>query len=60
MGKVTEAIAASPGGENNGLGSREAHHVGISSQEDCGVTAGEVEEAEGTEEGCLGREHEAQ
>jgi hypothetical protein len=38
MGKMcegSEGIAAS-----RGTGSREAHHVGISPQEDCGVTAG--------------------
>jgi hypothetical protein len=35
MGEGSEGIAAS-----RGTGSCEAHHVGISPQEDCGVTAG--------------------
>lgn len=41
MGKGSEWIATS---ENNSLGSCEAHHVGISPQENCGGTAGEVGE----------------
>jgi len=54
MGEGAEGIAASSrGSENNGLGSCEAHHVGISPQEDCGGAAGEVGEDTGeAEEGC--------
>jgi hypothetical protein len=48
MGEGSEWIAASSGGsENNWVGTCEAHHVGISPQEDRGgakVTLGEVEE----------------
>jgi len=41
MGEVAEGIAAGGGGFG------EAHHVGISSQEDCGGSKGEVGEIEG-------------
>jgi hypothetical protein len=52
MGKGSERTAANSTSENNGLGSRETHHVGSSPQEDRGVSAGEVGEGEGsTEEG---------
>jgi hypothetical protein len=47
MGKAAEGIAANGRGEDNGLGSGEAHHVGISPQEDRGGAAGEVGEGEG-------------
>ena len=48
MGKGSEGIeASSEGSENNWLGSCEAHHVGISPQEDRGGTAGTVGEGEG-------------
>jgi hypothetical protein len=40
MGKCSEWIAASEGCD--ALGSRQAHHVGISPQEDRGGTAGTV------------------
>jgi len=52
MGKSPERTAASAGGgsENNKLGSREAHHVASRPEEDRGVSAGEVGEAEGTRE----------
>jgi hypothetical protein len=50
MGEHSEGIAASSGGgKNNGLGSCQAHHVGISPQEDRGGTAGKVGEGEGCE-----------
>ena len=45
MDEGSEPIAASSS-ENNGLGSREAHDVGISSQEDRGGTASKVGEGE--------------
>jgi hypothetical protein len=55
MGEGSEGIAASSGGsENNGLGSCEAHHVGISPQEDRGGSKSEMGEVEGrAEEGGL-------
>jgi hypothetical protein len=43
MGESKQRIAASScHGENNGLGSREAHHVSRSPEEDRSGTAGEV------------------
>jgi hypothetical protein len=50
MGEGAEGIAASPGGKDNGLRSREAHHVGISPQENCDGAAGKVGKGEGTAE----------
>jgi hypothetical protein len=52
VGKDPKGIAAS--GENNCVGSCEAHHVGSSTDEDCGGTAGKVGEVQGgEEESCL-------
>ena len=54
MGEHSEGIAASSGGgENNGLGSCQAHHVGISTTEDRGGAAGAVGKVQSSEEGCL-------
>jgi hypothetical protein len=54
MGKGSEGIAINRDSEDNGLGSCEAHHVGISASEDRGGTAGKMGEGKGTaEEGCL-------
>ena len=52
MGEGTEGIAPS---EKNWFGPCEAHHVGISPQEDRGGTKGEVGENTGCEDeiGCL-------
>jgi hypothetical protein len=48
MGEHSEGIAAgSWGGKNNGLGSCQAHHVGIGTQEDRRRSKGAVGEAEG-------------
>jgi hypothetical protein len=49
MGKRSEGIEAS-----GGSGSRKAHHVGISPQEDRRCSKSEVGEGEGAEEGGLG------
>jgi hypothetical protein len=52
MGKGSKRIEASSG---NRFGNREAHHVGVSPEEDCGGAAGAVGASEGGEaEGCLG------
>jgi hypothetical protein len=55
MGEGSERIAASSGdNQNNRLGSCEAHHVSIGTQEDRSISAGEVGEGEGAaEEGCV-------
>jgi hypothetical protein len=53
MGKGSEWIAANRASEDHGPGSREAHHVTSSPQEDCGVPACEMGEVEGRKEGCL-------
>jgi len=54
MGKGSERIAASSGGsETDGLGSYEAHDVGVRASEDCGSSAGKVGEGEATEESCV-------
>ena len=53
MGKGWEGIAFSGGRENNWLGTREAHHVGISPQEDRRCSKGEVGEVQSSEEGGL-------
>jgi hypothetical protein len=53
MGKCSETVAANTGGEVNGIGSCQAHHVGISPEEDRSGTAGTVGEGEGGEEGGL-------
>jgi hypothetical protein len=42
MGKGSEWIAANRASEDHGPGSREAHHVTSSPQEDCGVPACEM------------------
>jgi hypothetical protein len=51
MGEGSEGIAANGASENNGPGSCEAHDVSSSSQEDRGVSAGEMGEGETGEEG---------
>jgi hypothetical protein len=53
MGRCSETVAANADGEVNGIGSWQAHHVGISTEEDRGGTTGKVGEGEGGEEGCL-------
>ena len=53
MGEGTRRVATNSSGEGDGLGSCEAHNVGISPQEDRGGTAGKVGEGEGGEEGWL-------
>jgi hypothetical protein len=55
MGKGYKGIAANCDSENNRLGSREAHHVRVSPQEDCSGTASKVGEVEGRKEGCVER-----
>jgi hypothetical protein len=50
MGKGSEWIAAGSDSENNGIGSRKAHHVSGSSQEDCCVSKSEMGEVEGAAE----------
>jgi hypothetical protein len=51
MGTGSEGIAASRcDGENDELGSREAHNVTSSPQEDCGVSESEMGEGEGATE----------
>jgi len=52
MGKYSQEIAANAGGEV-WIGSCQAHHVGISPEEDRSRTAGTVGEGEGGEEGGL-------
>jgi hypothetical protein len=47
MGKGTRRVATNSSGEGHGLGSCEAHHVGIGPQEDRGGTKGAVGEATG-------------
>jgi hypothetical protein len=47
MGKCSETVAANAGGEVNGIGSCQAHHVGISTEEDRGGAAGTVGEVQG-------------
>lgn len=54
MGEHSETVAANGGGENNGLGSSQAHHVGISPQENRGGAKGTVGEVQsGEEEGGI-------
>jgi hypothetical protein len=55
MGKGSEGVTAgSDDSENNGLGSRKAHHVNGSPQEDRSISAGKVGQIKSsTEEGCL-------
>jgi hypothetical protein len=55
MGTGSEWIAASSGdSENDTVGSCEAHHVGSSPKEDCGVSKSTMGKAESsTEEGCV-------
>jgi hypothetical protein len=57
VGKGWKRIeASSRGSENNCVGICEAHHVGISPQEDRGGTAGKMGEGEGaSEEGGVKR-----
>jgi hypothetical protein len=51
MVKGSKGIEASCGdSENDGLGTREAHHVSVSPQEDRGGAAGEMGAGEGGEE----------
>jgi len=60
MGEGSEGIEASisGGSENNDPGSFEAQHVASRSQEDRGVSAGEVGEVEGgAEEGGVADRH---
>jgi hypothetical protein len=56
VGKGSKGTEASSSGssENDGLDTCEAHHVGVSPQEDRGGAAGAVGEGEGWEEGGVG------
>ena len=54
MGKGSEGIrASSTDSENNGLGSCEAHHVSVSSPEDCSVSKGKMGKDQAAKEGCV-------
>jgi hypothetical protein len=54
MGKGSKGITASSTDRDaNGLGSCEAHHVSISSQEDCGISTGKVGKDQAAKEGCI-------
>jgi hypothetical protein len=54
MGKGSWGIAANCDSENNGLGSRKAHHVSGSPQEDCSISESAVGENKGAaKEGCV-------
>ncbi|HXM13311.1 MAG TPA: hypothetical protein VN946_25405 [Terriglobales bacterium] len=50
MGEGTRRVATNSSGEGDGLGSCEAHNVGISPQEDRGGTKGAVGEDTGAGE----------
>jgi hypothetical protein len=50
MGKGSRGITANCRGENNGLGSREAHDVSSSPEEDRGISKGAVGEIKGRAE----------
>jgi hypothetical protein len=53
VGKGAEGITAGGVSENNGLSSRDAHHVGGSSPEDRGVPAGTMGKDKAAKEGCV-------
>jgi hypothetical protein len=54
MGEDSNGIEASGGGENNWLGSREAHHFGSRTEKDRRRSKSEVGEVEDWEEGGVG------
>jgi hypothetical protein len=56
VGEDSKGIEASGDGENNWLGSSEAHHFGSRTQENRRRSKSEVGKAEGWEEGGVGQD----